>query len=156
MSFEIEVKLNENITDKLNEIQKNLKNLKPLFNQIGYTLIDIVEENFESESFLGKPWTPLANSTKKQKAKKGYTKILQNRGHLAESIDFEAHEDKLVLGTNLEYAPIHQFGGKAGKNHSVTIPARPFLPIDENKEMPRRIKEEILEAVEFYLKSIID
>ena len=154
MSFEIEVKLNENITDKLNEIQKRVKNLKPVFNQIGYTLIDIVEENFESESFLGKPWTPLKESTKKQKAKKGYQKILQNRGHLAESIDFEASEDKLILGTNLKYAAIHQFGGKAGKNHSATIPARPFLPINENKEIPKRIKEEILEAVEFYIQKL--
>ena len=156
MSFEVEVKLNENITNKLNEIQKKLKNLKPLFNQIGYTLIDIVEENFESESFLGKPWTPLKESTKKQKAKKGYKKILQNRGHLAESIDFEATNDKLILGTNLEYAPIHQFGGNAGKNHSAKIPARPFLPINEKGELPKKVEDEILEAVEFYLTSIID
>jgi len=156
MSFEVEVKLNENITNKLNEIQKKLKNLKPLFNQIGYTLIDIVEENFESESFLGKPWTPLKESTKKQKAKKGYKKILQNRGHLAESIDFEATNDKLILGTNLEYAPIHQFGGNAGKNHSAKIPARPFLPINEKGELPKKVENEILEAVEFYLTSIID
>jgi len=154
MSFEIEVKLEDNITDKLNELQKRLKNLKPVFNQIGYSLIDIVEENFETESFLGKPWTPLKEATKKQKAKKGYEKILQNRGHLAESIDFKASEDKLFLGTNVEYAAIHQFGGDAGKNHSAKIPARPFLPIDENKEIPRRIKEEILEAVEFYIQKL--
>jgi len=151
--FEIKIKADE-VEKKLNELQQKGKNLKPLFNQIGYTLIDIVEENFESESFLGKPWTPLKESTKKQKAKKGYTKTLQNRGHLAESIDFEATNDKLILGTNLEYAPIHQFGGNAGKNHSAKIPARPFLPIDENKEIPRRIKEEILEAVEFYIQEL--
>jgi len=150
--FEIEVKLEDNITSKLNELQKRLNNLKPVFNQIGYTLIDIVEENFESESFLGRAWTPLKKSTKKQKAKKGYEKILQNRGHLAESIDFKATNDKLILGTNVEYAAIHQFGGDTGKNHSVHIPAREFLPIDENKEVPRRIKEEILEAIEFYIE----
>ena len=155
MSFEIEVKLQDNITKKLNEFQKNLNNLTPLFNQIGYTLIDIVEENFETESFLGKKWTPLSKSTKKQKSKKGYKKILQNRGHLAESIDFEASKDKLILGTNVEYAAIHQFGGEAGKNHSAKIPARPFLPIDENKEIPKKVQEEILEAVEFYIKNFI-
>ena len=155
MSFEIEVRLEENITQKLNEIQKKLGDLTPVFNQIGHTLIYIVEENFESESFLGKPWTPLKDSTKKQKAKKGYKKILQNRGHLAESIDFEASKNKLVLGTNVEYAAIHQFGGNAGKNHSAKIPARPFLPIDENREIPRRVKEEIFEAVEFYLEKLL-
>ncbi|MCW8175264.1 phage virion morphogenesis protein [Verminephrobacter aporrectodeae] len=27
------------------------------------------------------------------------------------------------------YAAIHQFGGKAGRSHRVTIPARPYLPM---------------------------
>lgn len=31
------------------------------------------------------------------------------------------------LGTNLEYARIHQLGGKTGRNHSSNIPARPYL-----------------------------
>ena len=30
-------------------------------------------------------------------------------------------------GTAVVYAPIHEFGGKAGRNRSVTIPARPFF-----------------------------
>ena len=61
--------------------------------------------------------------------KKGYKKILQNRGTLAESVDFTIRNNKLILGTNIKYAPIHQFGGVAGKSHTAKIPARPFLPI---------------------------
>ena len=157
MSFEVEVKLEENITDKLSELQKNLGDLTPVFNQIGHTLIDIVEENFESENFLGKPWTPLKDSTKKQKAKKGYKKTLQNRGHLAESIDFEASKNKLVLGTNVEYAAIHQFGGLAGKNHSAKIPAREFLPIVKEGDdyiYPKAVEEEIDIILENFLRKL--
>jgi len=155
LSFEIEVKLQEDLTRKLKELQKKLRNLKPLFNQIGHTLIEGVEENFESESFFGKPWTPLVEATKKQKAKRGYEKILQNRGRLAESIDFEASNGGLTLGTNIEYAAVHQFGGNAGRAGSATIPARPFLPIDQDKEMPKETQEEILQAVEFYLSNLL-
>ena len=156
MSFEIKVKLNGNIIEKLTKLQEKVQDLTPVMRQIGYTLIDIVEQNFETESFLGRPWKPLAESTKRQKAKRGYEKILQNRGTLAESIDFVATKDKLILGTNVEYAAIHQFGGDAGKDHRAHIPARPFLPIDENATMPKKIEDEILEAVEFYVKRIVN
>ena len=155
MSFEIKVQLDGNITEKLAQLQKRVQDLTPLMRQIGYTLIDVVEQNFETESFLGRPWHPLAESTKRQKAKKGYEKILQNRGMLAESVDFVATKDKLVLGTNVEYAAIHQFGGDAGKNHRAHIPARPFLPIDENAKLPQKIEDEIMDAVEFYVKNLL-
>ena len=156
MSFEIKVKLDGNITEKLTKLQEKVQDLTPVMCQIGYTLIDTVEQNFETESFLGRPWHPLAESTKRQKAKRGYEKILQNRGTLAESIDFVATKDKLILGTNVEYAAIHQFGGDAGKDHQAHIPARHFLPIDENGTMPKKIEDEILEAVEFYVKRIVN
>lgn len=36
---------------------------------------------------------------------------------------------RVEIGTNVRYAAIHQFGGKAGpKKKRVTIPARPYMP----------------------------
>ncbi len=31
------------------------------------------------------------------------------------------------IGTNVEYAAIHEFGGATGRNHKTIMPARPFL-----------------------------
>ncbi len=45
------------------------------------------------------------------------------------------------------YARIHQFGGKAGRNHKVIIPARPFIPISKEDKIPKALQEEIQEVV---------
>ena len=153
MGFEIKVEIKDEVTKKLNELTSKINDIKPLLNQIGYTLIEQVEENFENESFFGEKWTPLTTTTKRQKEKKGYKKILQNRGTLAESIDFTIQNNKLILGTNIKYAPIHQFGGVAGKSHTAKIPARPFLPIKPNtQELPKETENEILEVIKSFFE----
>lgn len=95
-------------------------------------LEDSVEENFEKE---GRPdkWEELNPITIKQRAKKGYYpgKILQMRGELAASITSHYDENSAIVGTNKAYAAIHQFGGEAGRNKKVKIPARPYLKLGE-------------------------
>ena len=55
--------------------------------------------------------------------------------------------DSAVIGSNLEYAAIHQLGGQAGKNKSVEIPARPYLKLTHddyneiNHEIDKYLKE---------------
>ena len=39
---------------------------------------------------------------------------------------------QIKIGSNLEYAAIHQLGGQAGRNKSVEIPARPYLFLTED------------------------
>ena len=124
MSFELKINIQDKeIQQKLKELQSKITNTKPFLKQIGYALIEQVEDNFEQESFFGKKWTP----SKRAKKEKG--KTLQDTGRLASSIDFEVNNNTLTLGTNVEYAPIHQFGGKAGRGRKSIIDARPFLPI---------------------------
>jgi len=55
-------------------------------------------------------------------------------GHLRDSITHVTFIDGSGLdqGTNLIYAGIHQIGGKAGRNQSVTLPARPFIGINDD------------------------
>jgi len=105
-----------------------------------------VEENFEKE---GRPkWPPLSPVTIKARQMKGYWpgKILQQTGGLASSISSYSDNDKAVVGTNVVYAAIHQFGGKAGKLRKVNIPARPYLQLTDED------MEEILKAIKDYLK----
>ena len=101
------------------------------------------EENFKNE---GQPrWVDLAESTKKQRQKSGHYpgQILQVTGQLASSISTYYDDDSAVIGSNLEYAAIHQLGGKAGRNKAVSIPARPYLQLtDENFEEILKSTEE--------------
>ena len=71
--------------------------------------------------------------------------ILQVEGKLATSISTYYDNDSAVIGSNLEYAAIHQLGGHASKNKSVEIPARPYLKLPVNN------LEEILETFSRYI-----
>ena len=151
MGFQITIKDNE-LKTELTKLQAKTKNLKPLLNQVGYYLLEVVENSFENEADAnGKAWQELSPSYLNYKNKKGYTKKLQNRGTLAESIDFTTTTDALILGTNIEYAAIHQFGGFAGRNKSAYIPARPFLPVTQDGKLHNNVVENILKRLKIYL-----
>ena len=148
MSEPIEIKLdNKEVESRLLDLAKRSKNLRPLMKNIAGVFAYSTEENFKEE---GRPdkWTDLAESTKRQRKKKGHWpgQILQVSGQLASSISTYYDNDSAVIGSNLDYAAIHQFGGQTGKNQSVTIPARPYLKLT-NEDF-----EEILSMTENFLR----
>ena len=148
MSDPIEIKIdNKQIESKLLDLAKRSENLRPLMKNIAGVFAYSTEENFQEE---GRPdkWTDLAESTKKQRTKTGHYpgQILQVSGQLASSISTYYDNDSAVIGSNLDYAAIHQLGGQAGKNQSVTIPARPYLQLTEDDF------EEIIQETEKYFK----
>ena len=55
------------------------------------------------------------------------------RGELAASITSKYDKNSAIVGTNKIYAAIHQFGGKAGRNQKVEIPARPYLQLAKSE-----------------------
>ena len=86
-------------------------------------------------AWLGAKWKPLANATI-AKRRKHSDKPLIDTGTLMRSINAQATDQEIHVGTNHEIAPgvspaILQLGGKAGRGHKVTIPPRPFLGIDD-------------------------
>jgi phage virion morphogenesis protein len=119
--------------------------------------MEIVNDSFENEaSPYGKKWektSPLNPKylDYKKKMGKGKERILHISGHLVHSIDFETTSDSVTLGTNLVYAPIHQFGGRAGRGHKSKIPARPFLPVTKEAELYENVIEDIVEIFKDYL-----
>lgn len=144
----IEIKIdNKDVEKKLLELAQKGENLRPLMKNIAGIFAFATEENFKNE---GRPdkWTELAEATKKQrtKQKKWPGQILQVSGQLASSISTQYDDDSAVIGSNLDYAAIHQLGGQAGKNKKVEIPARPYLKLTDDDF------NEILDATEHYLK----
>lgn len=132
---------------------KQCENLNPLMHEVGNLVKNETELSFEKEQdAFGNKWTPLSKQTLKHK--KG-SKILTESSLLQSSINSRTKlqqtktstQGSVSIGTNLEYAPIHQFGGKAGRGLKANIPARPFLPINDKGDIPDDLKEEIKEAV---------
>ena len=144
----IEIKLdNKEVEQKLQELAKKSSNLKPLMKNIAGIFASTAEDNFAEE---GRPdkWIDLSEVTKKQRKKIGKYpgQILQETGQLASSVNTYYDNDSTVIGSNLEYAAIHQLGGQAGKNKSVTIPTRPYLKLTDDDF------EEILTETEKFLR----
>ena len=144
----IEIKIdNKAVNERLLELAKRGENLRPLMKNIAGIFASSTEENFKEE---GRPdkWTGLADITKEKRRKKNKWpgQILQVEGQLAASVNTQYDNDSAVIGSNKDYAAIHQLGGLAGKNKKVEIPARPYLQLTDDDF------DEILDATEKFLK----
>ena len=147
MADTVEIKLDNKAVEKaLLQVAQKCENMRPLMKNIAGIMADATEQNFEEE---GRPdkWQELAKRTIKQRTKtKHYPgKILQVEGRLALSVTTQYDNNSAVIGSNLDYARIHQLGGQAGKNKSVEIPARPYLLLTNDDY------DEILTECENYL-----
>lgn len=145
---------------KLDHMLSFLTHREPLMREIAAQLHGAVEDNFAQQ---GRPaWLGIKRDGM----------ILQKSGRLANSIVEYSDNDTAVVGTNVEYAAIHQFGGETrphvilprnkqalafnGRvvkkvNHPGSkIPARPFLMLTDEDE------EQIISTVGDYLiKSLL-
>ena len=158
----------------IESLKKQLSNKRGLMLSVAETMRVSVLKNFETEGTrLGKKWQKLAQSTIKERQKKGYWpgKILQKTGNLMDSIISSANENSASVSTNLVYAAIHQYGGyihrtslktylrkkregkdgkKPGSNKmsSFYIPARPFMKLNENdlNKIKNRIVKELTKS----------
>lgn len=130
---------------------KKLASKKLLMASIGETLVTGTVKRFVSEQDPeGNAWP------ESERAAKEGGQTLTDTARLRKSIDYAATSDKVMIGTNVAYARIHQMGGiikpkkgKAlkfkgmdGKNvfvKEVEMPARPFVGI--SKEDMKEVRE---------------
>lgn len=127
----------------VNGAKDRAQNLTVPLKKAGLVMLSSVNKNFRSGG-RPSPWRPLAQSTIRQKLKNGGTLLpltgasrrsfgaRTGGGNLRRSITFNASRNKLVIGTSIVYGAIHQYGGRAGRNHSANIPARPYLVFQKN------------------------
>ena len=140
----------------LKNLQRQLKNavdmkrsLKSYWQSVGmYLQRQTIRERFDKEqSPNGEKWKPHSEMTKAMRLKRNKTsnmRILQDNGELRRSIQYEAGNNYVKVGSVLKYARIHQFGGtinvskkQRGYLHhrgfhvgsTIHIPARPFLGV---------------------------
>ena len=141
----------------LQDLSKKASNLTPILYHTQDAMYQLSMDSFEKEKdVFGNPWKPTkltessAKSLKNQKF--GKKKILQDTGVLKESVIARNNgANKVSIGSNLRYAPIHQFGGKAGKGGKSIIPARPYLPVSKEGKIPEDLKRSIKQAIKKHL-----
>lgn len=137
--------------------------MTPAMRDIAQGLMTETEFNFAAG---GRPrWKPLKNPPERRQG----GQVLQDSGQLAVSVTTDHGSNFAQIGTNKEYAAIHQFGGKT-KAHTIKavnkkalafggkfarqvnhpgsdIPARPYLPITADGELQPEARSEVLDTV---------
>lgn len=120
-----------------------------IWEDVGTEVLNSVKRNFDAEG-RPKKWQALEASTllrkvggrRKASTKRGHwtakakkilhgNRILVDTGDLVNNINAEADSHGVTVGSNKDYAAIHQFGGQAGRNRATTIPARPYLLLQD-------------------------
>jgi phage virion morphogenesis protein len=92
-------------------LRSHLANLTPVMRSIGQGLRTNVDLCFRGEHDpWGVPWQHLAASTLRRRRGTS-AQILQDTRRLANSMTYRADSNSVSVGTNVEYAAIHQFGG---------------------------------------------
>ncbi|MGH9580722.1 MAG: phage virion morphogenesis protein, partial [Terriglobales bacterium] len=135
---------------KLREFVRNIS-ARPLLNILGAVMRGSIETTFREQGVPAASWPPLAASTLKRqrRGRGGARQLLVQSGRLKNSITYRGGGEpqaKLIIGTNLAYAAIHQLGGEAGRRppfkkkdgRRALIPARPFLVF--RPEDPQRMQ----------------
>jgi phage virion morphogenesis protein len=156
----IEVKGLEELQTKLKSLQNIDKKTKPLMQTLGNILQNEIEASFENESSpFGQKWQALKPSTIRQKQKLGKSSnILRWDGNLADKWIVKANDKKATVSNNTNkngfaYGLVHQFGSnKAGRSHNIKIPARAFLPVDKNRNLPKDLEDVVKKVMIKFIK----
>lgn len=132
MTLKIEIQTDE-LDRALTRLASAVGDMTPIMRAIGGELEAATEKNFDSEGArIAAKWRP----SRRALAQGGQT--LRDTGRLVSSISAggaghvsEVTPHSVFVGTNVEYAAIHQFGGRAGRK---AIPARPFFGLNAEDE----------------------
>lgn len=124
------------ITHRIIALQRFVRNdIKTI---VGVEAVKDAKQNFKDGGFAGKEWEK--RKSKNRKGKKD-TKPLTDSGDLGDSIDWEADFNGVKVGSDLDYAQVHNEGLKAGRGNGFQMPKRQFL--GETKRMNSAVKNKI-------------
>ncbi|EGP2418598.1 virion morphogenesis protein [Campylobacter coli] len=159
MSEYIEIKGIENFfkaCDKLIDMDKHGQSIMA---GAGESIRNSIIDSFENErSIFNGKWKSLKPATIKQKIKKGKNKgILKRDGDLSNDLNWQSEPTKsgvkvfnnMQSKSGFKYGLVHQYGSRK-KN----IPARSFLPIDNNNVLHQSIRSVIYKDTKDFIVKI--
>lgn len=173
-NFTITVK-DEGVRGALQALAARVDDMAPVLDTIGTGIIERTKRRFDTSTAPdGTTWAPnsaatlamlserLAGSKSNVKKNgslnaKGERALAGKKPLIGESKNLRTQFHSLVIENTLTvsstplYAAIQQFGGKAGRGHKVTIPARPFLPIHQDGSLYPDEQALVLQALNDFL-----
>lgn len=136
------------------------KDTGSLLGKLAFALTERVRLTFHDQADpWGTPWAPLSARTlmRRRDGGRAGASILRDTGQLLASITSAMTHGTadIRIGFADRPATIHQFGGKAGRGHKVTIPARPMMPIRESGEvdLPPSWRDEVIAAMTSHVEA---
>jgi len=138
------VSLRDSLTPALRKALGRVRDKSPMLRAMAAAVVGISTRSFREARLRPKEWPALAESTLRRKGGKG--NLLIDTGALAQSIaSGEPQGDRIEVGTDRPYAPYHQSGTKK-------MPARPFMPWDDEASLTPDAERAVREALEASLK----
>ena len=136
----------EKLFDKMNKSRDIVKDMSPFWRTAGDRIkrksMECFRKEQDPEGRPWKPWSPayralVLSGQMRPKGKKKHLshKILQDTGELRRSINTRVFRDRVIIGSNLEYADKHQLG--------LGVPARPFIGVtrDDMTFIRKKLKQ---------------
>ena len=122
---EFQAKLKAKVSKKVQE---------EILENVGSLMVDRVTQRMAKNEIKPKTKEKTLDARRKRKDKRESTKFpkgitLIDTGALIGSIRHKIYmrKKKVLIGTNLDYAKIHQYGGRTGRGKKTKLPARPYL-----------------------------
>jgi phage gpG-like protein len=152
----------DDVSPSLGKLDAALHQLRPILQSVGLEVVSITQQSFQDASFRIAPWAPKRDGSPATLIKSGLLKL---------SIRITNMSDTTVtVGSDRIYAAIQQLGGtivpkpgnrtlvfKAGGvtfyAKKVTIPPRPFFPIDSGGNLSSLAQRKIAAVLEKELKA---
>jgi len=163
----------EQVRAALKALASRVQNMQPVLQAIGEDIVERTKHRFDTSTGPdGVAWKPNSAATLDMLAArlgKSYRKkggdlnskgaarvagkkpLIGESGDLRRQIVSRAAAHSVTVSATPVYAAIQQFGGKAGRGHKVTIPARPFLPVHQDGTLYPQEQALILLEINEYL-----
>ncbi len=113
------IEIRDEIGPTLSRLVANAENPTDIMDDVAGYLLLSTQRRFETETDPdGNKWKPLSPRTaaaRRGRRTRGYDNILRDRGRLYDSLTTAFDASSAIVGTNVKYAAIHQFGGPIRK-----------------------------------------
>lgn len=153
----------DEVSPALTKLEIALQQLGPILEAVGLEVVSITQRAFSDATLRVSPWAPKRD---------GSPATLIQSGVLRESIRITGMSGSTVsVGSDRIYAAIQQLGGpivaKPGKSlaftaggvkffaKKVTIPPRPFFPIDQSGTLSLIAREKIADVITKALRTYL-
>lgn len=156
----IEIKGLENFFKACDKLVDMDKHGESIMAGAGESIRNSIVDSFKNErSVFGEKWKALKNTTIKKKIKDGKNNgILKRDKELSKELNWQSKVTKnsVEVFNNIQskkgfkYGLTHQYGSKKRK-----IPARPFLPIDNNNVLHQSIRSVIYKDTKKFIRKIV-